>query len=65
MLVDRNSAKRKSRQGTAFGQLVEERIVEAIERRFRSVVRVSAWYHEFRELVLTVAVYNPEQAIRQ
>ena len=37
----------------------------AIRHRSGSAVRPSAWYGEFRELVLTVAVYNLEQAIKE
>jgi IS5 family transposase len=37
----------------------------AIKRRFGAAVRPRAWYREFRELVLTAAVYNLEQAIME
>jgi len=42
-----------------------ETAFSAIKRRFGSAVGPSAWYREFRELVLTVAVYNLEQAIKE
>jgi len=35
----------------------------AIKRRYGSAVRLSAWSREFRELVLTAAVYDLERAI--
>ncbi|WP_436930627.1 hypothetical protein [Halosimplex halobium] len=37
----------------------------AIKGRFGAPVGRSAWYREFRELVLTAVVYNLEQALRQ
>ncbi|GAB7008099.1 hypothetical protein JCM31271_00420 [Halorubrum trueperi] len=37
----------------------------AIKRRFGPAVHPRAWYRDFRELVLTAAVYNLEQAIKQ
>ncbi len=42
-----------------------ETAFSAINRLFGSAVGPSAWYREFRELVLTVAVYNLEQAIKE
>jgi IS5 family transposase len=36
----------------------------AIKHRHGSAVRARAWYREFHELVLTAAVYNLEQAIK-
>jgi len=38
--------------------------LSAIKYRFGPAVRPSAWYRQFRELVLTVAVYNLEQALK-
>jgi hypothetical protein len=37
----------------------------AIKRRYGSAVGPSAWYRQFRELVLTATVYNLEQAIKE
>ena len=37
----------------------------AIKQRFGAAVRPSAWYREFRQLVLTAAVYNLEQVLKQ
>jgi len=49
-----------------YGQRwMAETVFSAIKRRFGSAVWPSAWYREFRELVLTVAVYNLEQAIKE
>jgi len=42
-----------------------ETAFSAIKRRFGSAVGLSAWYREFRELVLPAAVYNLEQAIKE
>lgn len=42
-----------------------ETAFSAIKRRYGTAVRPSAWYREFRELVLTAAVYNREQALRE
>ncbi|QGA82156.1 Transposase, IS5 family [Halomicrobium sp. LC1Hm] len=45
-----------------YGQRwMTEAAFSAIKRRFGSAVGPSAWYREFRKLVLTVAVNNPEQ----
>ncbi len=50
----------------AYGQRwMAETAFSAIKRRYGSAVRPSVWYREFRELVLTAAVYNLEQAIKQ
>ena len=49
-----------------YGQRwMAESAFSAIKHRFGSAVRPSAWYREFRELVLTIAVYNLEQAIKE
>jgi IS5 family transposase len=49
-----------------YGQRwMAESAFSAIKRRFGSAVGPSAWYREFRELVLTVAVYNLEQALNE
>lgn len=37
----------------------------AIKRRYGSAVGPSAWYRQFRELVVTAAVYNLEQAVKE
>nr|WP_141212050.1 transposase [Halorubrum sp. Eb13] len=42
-----------------------ETAFSAIKRRFGPAVHPRAWYREFRELVLTAAVYNPEKALKQ
>ncbi|KKF40138.1 transposase [Halorubrum saccharovorum] len=42
-----------------------ETAFSAIKRRFDPAVHLCAWYREFRELVLTTAVYNLEQALKQ
>jgi len=42
-----------------------ENAVSVIQRRFGSAIRPSAFYGEFRELVLTTTVYNLEQALKQ
>jgi IS5 family transposase len=49
-----------------YGQRwMAESAFSAIKRRFGSAVGPSAWYREFRELVVTVAVHNLEQAIKE
>lgn len=49
-----------------YGQRwMAETAFSAIKRRFGSAVRPSAWYREFRELVLTAAFYNLERAIKE
>ncbi|WP_225336305.1 IS5 family transposase [Halomicrobium urmianum] len=49
-----------------YGQrLMAETAFSAIKRRYGSAVRPRAWYREFRELVLTAAVYNLERSIKQ
>lgn len=48
-----------------YGQRrMAETAFSAIKRRYGSAVGPSAWYRQFRELVLTAAVYNLEQAIK-
>ena len=42
-----------------------ETAFSAIKRLFGPAVHPRAWYREFRELVLTAAVYNLEQALKQ
>jgi len=37
----------------------------AIKRRFGPAVHSLAWYRDFRRLVVTAAVYNLEQALKQ
>ena len=49
-----------------YGQRwMAETAFSAIKRRYGAAVRPSAWYREFLELVLTAAVYNLEQALKQ
>ena len=49
-----------------YGQRwMAETAFSAIKRRYGSAVGSSAWYRQFRELVLTAAVYNLEQAMKQ
>jgi IS5 family transposase len=49
-----------------YGQRwMAETAFSAIKRRYGSAVGPSAWYREFRELVLTAAVYNFEQSITE
>jgi len=49
-----------------YGQRwMAETAFSAIKRRFGPAVHPRAWYREFRELVLTAAVYNLEQALKQ
>ncbi len=49
-----------------YGQRwIAETAFSAIKRRFGPAVHPRAWYREFRELVLTAAVYNLEQALKQ
>jgi IS5 family transposase len=49
-----------------YGQRrVAETAFSAIKRRFGPAVHPRAWYREFRKLVLTAAVYNLEQALKQ
>ena len=49
-----------------YGQRwMAETAFSAIKRRFSLAVHSRAWYCEFRELVLTAAVYNLEQALKQ
>jgi IS5 family transposase len=42
-----------------------ETAFSAMRRRFGFAVEPSAWYRQFRELVLTAAVYNLKQAIKE
>lgn len=42
-----------------------ETAFSAIKRRYGSAIRPGVWYREFRELVLTAAVYNLERAINR
>ena len=42
-----------------------ESTFSAIKRRYGSAVGPSAWYRQFRELVLTATVYNLERAIKE
>jgi len=42
-----------------------ESAFSAIKRRYGSAVGPSARYREFKELVLTAAVYNLKQAIKE
>jgi len=37
----------------------------ASKQRFGAAVRPSAWYDEFRQLILTAAVYRLERAFKQ
>lgn len=49
-----------------YGQRwIAETALLAIKRRFGSAAGPSAWYCQFRELVLTATVYNLEQAITE
>jgi IS5 family transposase len=49
-----------------YGQRwMAESAFSAIKRRYGSAVGPSAWYRQFRELVLTATVYNLEQAIKE
>nr|WP_225335958.1 transposase [Halomicrobium urmianum] len=49
-----------------YGQRwLAESAFSAIKRRYGSAVRPGVWYRAFRELVLTAAVYNLEQAIKE
>jgi len=49
-----------------YGQRwMAESAFSAIKRRYGSAVGPSAWYRQFRELVLTGTVYNHEQAIQE
>ncbi|SEP25037.1 hypothetical protein SAMN05216388_105417 [Halorientalis persicus] len=65
-LAWRSSVSIESRlDSEAYGQRwMAETAFSAIKRRYGSAVRPRAWYREFRELVLTAAVYNLEQAIK-
>jgi len=51
--------------GLSGQRWMAETAFSAIKRRYDSAIRPSAWYRQFRELVLTAAVYNLEQAIEQ
>ena len=42
-----------------------ETVFSAIKRRYGAAVGPSAWYRQFRELILTTAVYNLEQARKE
>jgi IS5 family transposase len=42
-----------------------ETAFSAIQRRYSSGVGPSVWHRKFRELMLTAAVYNLEQAIKE
>jgi IS5 family transposase len=42
-----------------------ETAFSAFKCRFGPAVHPHPWYREFRELVVTAAVYNPEQALKQ
>jgi hypothetical protein len=35
-----------------------------IKRSYGSAIRARAWYRQFREISLTAAVYNVEQAVK-
>ncbi|WP_394338365.1 transposase [Halorubrum persicum] len=49
-----------------YGQRwMAETAFSAIKRRFGPAVHPRAWSREFRELVLTAAIYNLEQALKQ
>ena len=49
-----------------YGQRwMAESAFSAIKRRYGSAVGPGVWYRQFRELVLTTAVYNLEQAIKE
>ncbi|SDF04554.1 Transposase DDE domain-containing protein [Halorubrum xinjiangense] len=49
-----------------YGQRwMAETAFSAIKRQFGPAVHSRAWYREFRELVLTAAVYNLEQVFKQ
>ena len=49
-----------------YGQRwMAETAFSAIKRRYGSAVRSRTWYRQFRELILTAAVYNLEQALKQ
>ena len=42
-----------------------ETAFSAIKRRYGSAVGPSAWYRQFREIVVTATIYNLEQAIKE
>ena len=49
-----------------YGQRrMAETTFSAIKQRFGPAVHPSAWYRELRELVLTAAVHNLQQALKQ
>jgi IS5 family transposase len=49
-----------------YGQRwMAESAFSAIKRRYGSAVGPGVWYRQFRELVLTAAVYNLEQAVKE
>jgi len=49
-----------------YGQhWMAETAFSAIKRRYGSAVGPSAWYRQFRELVLTATVYNLERALKE
>jgi IS5 family transposase len=41
-----------------------EIVNSVIKRAYGSAVRARAWYHQFRKISLTTAVYNAEQAVK-
>lgn len=51
--------------GLYLQRWMAESAFSVIKRRYGSAVRHRAWYREFRELVLTAAVYNLERSITQ
>jgi IS5 family transposase len=42
-----------------------ETVNSVIKRSYGSAVRARTWYRQFREIALTAAVYNVEQAVKQ
>jgi IS5 family transposase len=42
-----------------------ETVNSVIKRSYGSAVQARAWYRPFREITLTAAVYNFEQAVKQ
>jgi IS5 family transposase len=52
--------------GGLYGQRwMAETAFSAIKRQFGPAVHPRAWYREFREFVVTAAVYNSERDLKQ
>jgi IS5 family transposase len=61
-----NPSSPSCRDSDLYGEnLMAETAFSVIKRRYGSAVRLSAWYRQFREVVLTTIVYNLKQALKK